>query len=196
MSKTRAKVRRELQELRRQNNLHLKQRKTASNATACNKAKDEEQQEMQELTRSAGRALRKMLPPLLKQFEQIPDPRNPFLTKHKLTVLLLYGILLFFFRLKSRREANRMLSRSQFRESINAVLPELETLPHGDTLNRLLSTIDVEMIQGALAGLVRELIRKKVFTRFLRNKCYQIVIDGTRKNSRDYPWADEALQWN
>ena len=193
MSLTRAEVRRKLREQRKQNNVQPKQRKTASNAV-CNKAKEEEQQEMQDLTRSAGRALRKMLPPLLKQFEKIPDPRNPLSVKHKLTVLLLYGILLFFFRLDSRRQANRVLSRPQFRESIQAVLPELETLPHGDTLNRLLSTIDVEMIQEALAGLVRELIRKKVFTRFLRNKCYQIVVDGTRKNSRDYPWADEALR--
>ncbi len=104
------------------------------------------------------------------------------------------SLSLFFFRLDSRRKANRTLTQPQFLENIRAIVPELETMPHVDTLNRFLTRIDVEMIQHALASLVRDLIRRKAFTRFLHNKCYQIAVDGTRKCSRDYPWAEQALR--
>ena len=39
--------------------------------------------------------MRRMLPVLLKRLSKIPDPRNPKKTKHKLTVLMLYGLLAF-----------------------------------------------------------------------------------------------------
>jgi hypothetical protein len=36
---------------------------------------------------------RTVLPKLLKELSQIPDPRQPKKVKHKLTVVLLYGLL-------------------------------------------------------------------------------------------------------
>ena len=41
------------------------------------------------------RVLRRELPALLEQLGQIPDPRNPNKCRHQLTVLLLYGLLMF-----------------------------------------------------------------------------------------------------
>ena len=56
------------------------------------------------------RFLRKDLPTLLAQLEQIPDPRDPRERRHKLTSLLLYGLLMFVFPFSSRRESNREMS--------------------------------------------------------------------------------------
>jgi hypothetical protein len=41
--------------------------------------------------------LRQMLPILLRRLGKIPDPRNPKKLKHQLTVLMLYGLLVFVF---------------------------------------------------------------------------------------------------
>jgi hypothetical protein len=60
------------------------------------------------------RVLRKDLPTLLAQLEQIPDPRDPRKRRHKLTSLLLYGLLMFVFQFASRRETNREMSLPQF----------------------------------------------------------------------------------
>ena len=44
------------------------------------------------------RVYRSILPTLLKRLKKIPDPQNPLLIRHKLTVPMLHGILLLFFR--------------------------------------------------------------------------------------------------
>jgi|GEM_PF-3633514 len=44
---------------------------------------------------------RRMLPSLLKSLNKIRDTREPHKVKHKITVLLLYGIIMFVFQLGS-----------------------------------------------------------------------------------------------
>ena len=74
---------------------------------------DEKKHARQQAVEEQLRVYRSVLPTLLKRFEQIPDPRNPKTIKHKSTVLLLYGILVYAFQMTSRREANsRSLTRS------------------------------------------------------------------------------------
>ena len=80
------------------------------------------------------RIYRNQLPVLLKRLAKIPDPRNPQKRKHKLTVLMLYGILTFVYQIPSRREANRVMTKPQFVENLQLLFPELESIPHHDTL--------------------------------------------------------------
>lgn len=83
---------------------------------------------------------------MLADLAKIPDPRNPQKIKHKLTVLLFYGLFAFVFHYSSRREAGREMSRPVFYETLKQLFPELESLPHQDTLCRLLERIEVEEI--------------------------------------------------
>ncbi|MCP4135163.1 MAG: transposase family protein [bacterium] len=135
-----------------------------------------------------------MLPILLKKFKEIPDYRNPKKIKHKLTVLLIYGILTFVLHISSRREANREITRPVFMKNLQLLFPELESIPHNDTLKRLLAGIDVGRIENALADMVRRLIRKKKFKQFLIDNCYPIAIDGSQKFVRDHLWDEECLE--
>jgi hypothetical protein len=57
--------------------------------------------------------------------ERIPDPRQPKKCRHRLTVLLLYGLLMFVFQFASRREVNRELTRPQFEANLQLLFPEL-----------------------------------------------------------------------
>jgi hypothetical protein len=115
--------------------------------------------------------LRRELPRLLERLGKIPDLRHPRRCRHKLTVLLLYGLLMFVFQFASRREVNRELTCAQFNANLRLLFPELETLPHADTLFRLLRDIDVDQIEQAHIELVGRLIRGKKFRRYLINGC-------------------------
>jgi hypothetical protein len=136
---------------------------------------------------------RTLLPKLLKELGKIPDPRQPKKIKHKLTVVLLYGLLSFVFQMASRREANRELSRPAFLATLQALFPELESLPHADTLHRLLQAIEVQALEEAHVELLRRWIRNKKFRRYLIAQCYPVAIDGTQKLVRCGQW--QAEQW-
>ena len=64
------------------------------------------------------KVFRAMLPILLKRLSQIADPRNPKKNKHKLTVLMIYGILCFAFQMSSRRQANQEMTRPVFEANL------------------------------------------------------------------------------
>jgi hypothetical protein len=138
--------------------------------------------------------MRQMLPVLLKRLGKIPDPRNPKKLKHRLTVLMLYGILVFVFQYGSRRAANAEVTRPMFEHNLRLLFPQLESLPHSDTLFRLLCRIDVTAIEQAQIDLLNRLIRNKKFTRYLINNCYPIGIDGTQKIAFLDLWDEHLLQ--
>ncbi len=48
----------------------------------------------------------------------IEDPRNPKKIKHKLSALMLYGILTFVLQMSSCREANREMTRPMFWQNL------------------------------------------------------------------------------
>lgn len=144
--------------------------------------------ENQQIAEGAAAVYKQMLPSLLKSLSKIKDPRNPNSIKHKMTVLLMYGIIMFVLQLGSRRNTNREMNDIGF-ENLKTIFPELETLPHADTLARLLKRIDVNMIQDSMIELLKDLIKRKKFKNYLRKKHLLIAIDGTQKFFRDYQWA-------
>lgn len=79
-------------------------------------------------------------------------------------------------------------------DNVKAMFPELETLPHADTLARLLERIEVEEIQNCLVELLQDLMRRKKFKNRMLNGRYLIAVDGTQKFTRDYHWQKEALE--
>jgi hypothetical protein len=138
--------------------------------------------------------LRRMLPVLLGRLEKIPEPRNPKKLKHRITVLMLYGLLVFVFQYGSRRAANGQITRPMFEYNLRLLFPQLESLPHSDTLFRLLCRIDVARIEQAHIELVNHPVRNKKFTRYLINNCYPLAIDGTQKIAFSILWDEHLLQ--
>ncbi|MGH9448871.1 MAG: transposase family protein, partial [Terriglobia bacterium] len=94
----------------------------------------------------------------------------------------------------SRREANRQMSLPMFQQNLRLLFPELESLPHQDTRNRLLAGIEVDEIEATLIELIQRLIRKKKFSRYRVGNCYPIAIDGSQKLVRQGPWSEECLE--
>ena len=78
----------------------------------------QEQAARQEAVIGQTRIIRRELPYLLIRLGKIPDRKNPRKCRHKLTVLLLYGLLMFVFQFASRREVNREMTRPQFEANL------------------------------------------------------------------------------
>lgn len=135
---------------------------------------------------------RAMLPLLIKRFSKIPDPRNPSKIKHKITVLMMFGLFAFIFRMKSRREMNRELTGAAINENLRKLFPELNSIPHADTVARLLKSIDPKHIEKSHILLIKDLIHKKKFQKLLIHDCLPISIDGTQKLYRDGLRQDEC----
>ena len=174
--------------------LKLPSKAAMPNRTCRYKTVEEEQEARQDATTEQIRVFRATLPVLLKRLSSIDDPRNPRKIKHRHTLLMIYGILTFVFQMASRREANREMTRPMFMENLKLLFPELEDLPHNDTLMRLLARIEVGEIESTLIALVRTLIRNKKFLRYLVDNRYPIAIDGTQKCVRDVLWAEQCLE--
>lgn len=166
---------------------------TLPNRNSVWKTPEEEMAGRQQAAEGTLNVFRQLLPGLLHDLSKIDDPRNPNKVKHKLTVLLLYGMLAFVFQYTSRREAGREMSRPVLYENLKTLFPELTSLPHQDTLCRLLERIDVKEIEEAHLQLLRRLIRSKKFRNLLIKKRYMIAIDGTQKFVTETCLAEEQL---
>ena len=174
--------------------IEIPKRTTINNSKSKLSTIEEEQELRHEIVEEHLKIFRNLLPKLLKDLSKIKDPRNPRKLEHKMTAVLLYGLLMFVLQMSSRREANRELTRPQFVENLKTLFPELETLPHGDTVNRVLAEIDVEKIQQTHIELVKKLIKNKKFKRYMTGYRYMIAIDGTQKFLREEPWSEESLE--
>lgn len=194
LRKDRKKAGKELRKKQKAEGLDVRVTATLPNRKSGYESVEEEQEARQSAATDQMRIFRSQLPVVLKRLSKIKDPRNPRKIRHKLDALLIYGILMFVLHMSSRREANREMTRPQFMESLKLLFPEVEDIPHNDTLMRLLTVIEVGEIEKALTGAVHQLIQNKKFGRYLVEHRYTIAIDGTQKFKRDVLWAEECSE--
>ncbi len=138
---------------------------SASNRTSDYASIEEEKAERESIVCRFLDSIRTQMPELMKSLENIRDFRNPKKIKHQLSMVLFYGILCFVMQISSRREANRDLTGPVLLMHLRQHFPDLKKLPHQDTLNRILSGIDVEAIQNTHLEMIKRLIRNKKFIR-------------------------------
>lgn len=155
---------------------------------------EDEMEDRQETVEKSVMVYYRMLSDLLPKLSRIKDPRKPGLVKHKMKVLLVYGILMSMYQIGSRRMANRTISRPVFFDNLKAMFPEFATIPHADTVARLLEKLNANQIMECMIELLKDLIRSKKFKNFMHKKRYLIAVDGTQKYFRDYEWAPECLE--
>lgn len=194
--KARKKAQRELRQRQKEQGLSVPAQPSQSNRTCPYQTQEEERAARVDAVSQQVKVYRAMLPVLLKRLSKISDPRNPRKLRHKLTVLMVYGILCFAFQMSSRREANKEMTRPVFEANLHQLFPDLKELPHQDTLARLLARIDVSQIEQAHLDMIRQLIRGKKFGRYLIGNCYPVAIDGSQKLTRAQRWDAECLERN
>ena len=167
------------------NHAEISHRTTAHNRKCTFQSMEEERDFRSNLLKEQIDVWKKLLPSLLKKFARIPDPRKPGSITHKKTVLLLYGLLAFVFKLSSCREMNRELSSTVAFEQLKTLFPEIETIPHACTLTRFLEKTNPQDIEEANIYLIRDLIINKKLKKLLIHGCLPVTIDGAQKLYRD-----------
>lgn len=154
---------------------------------------EEEQQARQAALEEYLLVLKAVLPYILEKFARIPDPRQPLKTKHKITVVLFFGVIAFAFGYESRRQANREGTRPTVLEVLRSVFPEIDSCPHMDTVAGVLETISVEELESIHVAIVKQLIHNKKFQRLMVDGAYVVAIDGTQKWSGDWMFDPKLL---
>lgn len=193
-NKERKRAQRELRRKQEAEGMRRESHATITNGKSRYKSVEEEGAARNEATWELLKVFRDRLPVLLRRLSAIQDPRSAKKTKHKLSVLLVLGVMSFILQMASSREATREMSRPMFWENLKGLIPELEEIPHHDTLKRVLSAIDVSEIESLQLELIRKWIRNKKFSRYLINGCYPVAMDGTQKMARGWLWDEECLQ--
>ena len=138
------------------------------------------------------RILKFLLPGALAKLSTLKDPRCEKMCDHSLPTLIIYGLLMFIINIPSRRAANRDIGGDAVHEMLKQVIPGLETIPHADTLARLLERIDADEIETHYEATVIDFIKSKTFLELNPGHCL-IAIDGTGKFTRKYRFDEKAL---
>jgi len=183
-----------LREKQRESGLRIAPSSTLPNRKSVYATVEAETQARNDALVEQARLLRPYVEGILGEFAKIPDPRNAKKLEHLLPVVMLYGLLSFVYQMTSRRDANEKMSQPVFMNNIQTLFPELRSVPHQDTLNRLLSRIDVNQIEQAHLSLVRRLMRQKKFVKLMREGCYPVSFDGSQKMVRTEPRDEEWQQ--
>jgi len=151
--------------------------------------------EKEVLTEKYLRLLRFMLSGIMAELSLIEDPRQEGKIKHALPILMLYGILMFLFHIPSRRAANRSLGGSQAADLIREYVPNFTSMPHADTLERLLQRIEGDELEKQYEKLLKEFLKSDTFLELNPGRML-VACDGTGKFSRDWCWDERALNRN
>lgn len=146
---------------------------------------EDEQAARQDILAEQIKVWRRTLPTLIQKLSRLPDPRRPQSIKHKMAVLMIFGLFAFVFRLSSRREMNREMSGAVISHHLQKIFPDLDSIPHADTLARILEIINVNEIENAHIALIKQLIKGKKFKKLLIHGCLPITIDGCQKLYRN-----------
>ena len=137
---------------------------------------------------------RQHLPDLFQKFAKIPDPRQPRKVRHKAVVLLFYALLAMVFQYPSRRDANRNATSPTLAAALREIFPDIDSIPHFDTVERFLETIPVSAWEDMLEEQIQRLLRQHKVQRFLELTGWVVAVDGTQKFARHQPWDPKALR--
>jgi hypothetical protein len=138
------------------------------------------------------RLLRLLLPGALVKLSALKDPRKTNMCDHTMPALIAYGLIMFIAHMPSRRAANREIGGNNAHEMIKQAIPELDTMPHADTLARLLERVDADGLEACYEKAVMDFVKSRTFLGLNQGRCL-IAVDGTLKFWRKYDFDERAL---
>jgi len=113
-------------------------------------------------------------------FQGVGDPRHPAFITYPLPAVLTSGVLMFLLRLEARRQIGLMLRQNGPSSTKFQALFDVETCPHGDTVDETSKRLIVAEVQESVTRTTEALIRKKVLYRYrLFGRYFLVTIDGT-----------------
>jgi hypothetical protein len=152
---------------------------TNENTTAEEPDGDEEKQAQQQILKASIGTVRHFFGSWQAIFGGVRDGRNPDLIVYPLASLLCTGVLLFLFRLGSRRQIQYQLRKNGPSQAKLGSWFDVAKIPHGDTLNYAFKRLQPDEVQEVVCRMVSVLVRKKVLYRWRLFDNFLIAVDGT-----------------
>jgi hypothetical protein len=133
------------------------------------------------LARELALVLAHFFPLLAVWLGEVRDPRQSGRAVFPIKVLLLLGTLMFLAHTGSRNHFNdNVRDALEMARSLARILGcELESLPHLDTLEKVLRRVDPDTLETVLAQMIRRLIRMKALDDWRVGGQFLLAIDGT-----------------
>jgi hypothetical protein len=140
---------------------------------------EEEQEEQKSLICVLISTAKHFFGPFSCLFSGVTDPRNPLQITYPLPGLAFSGILMFLCHLKARRQIGLLLRNGPSASKFHSIF-DVETCPHGDTLNDTFTKLDTQQVQETVTGMTETLIRQKVLYPYrILDIYFAVAVDGT-----------------
>jgi hypothetical protein len=140
---------------------------------------DEDIQEQQAILRALLATITHFFGSWQAIFAGVTDGRNPNLITYPLAQLLCTGVLLYVFRLGSRRQIQYQLRENGPSQAKMESWFDVAAVPHGDTLNYGYQRLQPAELQEVVCRMLAGLIRKKVLYRWRLFDNFMVAVDGT-----------------
>jgi len=131
-----------------------------------------------------------------KRWEGLPDPRKPESPEdvvYSVGSLVFLCVLMFACRLGARRQV-RLELFTTFLVDLYKVLFDVDSVPHGDTMNAVLCGLPFEGVQEVVTGMTETLIDKKVlYPHRLLERYHVVAVDATGMLVYHYPHCPHCL---
>jgi len=132
-----------------------------------------------------------------KRLAGLPDPRRPEApgdVEYSPASLVFLGLLMFSCRLGARRQV-RLKLFTTFVADLFKTLFDVDSVPHGDTMNGVLCGLPPCEVQELATGMTETLIDKKVlYPHRLFEAYYVVAVDATGVLSYDHPHCPHCLR--
>lgn len=113
-------------------------------------------------------------------FQSLTDRRDPAHLTYPLPALMATGVLMFLFRLGSRRQIASLLRENGPSTTKVQAWLQVPECPHGDTLNYAFARSEVAEVQDVVSTMTATLIRRKLlYPERLLDRYYLVAVDGT-----------------
>lgn len=113
-------------------------------------------------------------------FGSLTDRRDPARLTYPLETLMATGVLMFLFRLGSRRQIAALFRENGPSTAKYQAWLQVPECPHGDTLNYAFGRSEVAEVQDVVSTMTATLIRRKLlYPERLLDRYYLVAVDGT-----------------
>ena len=135
--------------------------------------------------------IRHHFPALLTQMRTIDEVREKA-SDYELSAHLTACLALFLFKLGSRNQWNQKRKKPQFQANYKKLFGF--AMPHGDSVNAVISRLNEDQVERLKQGMVRALLKRKVFrSDRYRGKWYRMATDGSGVAGFDRHHCEQCL---
>ena len=139
--------------------------------------------------------IRQYFPQLLDMFQELTDARNQSYVTYEMKVIFMVRLMALMCEIKSMNGISSEFNTDEAIQNIAQICgTELDEIPHHDTINNVLETIEISELEQIIKYIITRLIRSKMLDKFkIRDKYYLVVVDGTGLAASRVKYNDNCL---